>query len=152
MTSLRALVDKAAGFAEAMFDPDEMMIPHFLAEAADGGLTVMALALSGRDLDRTRRLAEVKFKLQGFRRWVFFSEAWSAEYRTGDRAVQPVDHPERIEVVLFDGFDVAGQRRLRATRQILRTKGTAIRLMPLVVVSGRVTDAPSVAIAQGGRP
>lgn len=146
MTSLRALIEQASGYAEALFDPKSILTPYYVAEAADGGLTVMALAAVGPRLDELRRSVELRLTLEGMRRWVFFSEAFLAEYAAGEaEQIEPVDHPERVEVILFDAVELKAERRLTATRQILDTGG-AKRLMPLVVQRRLGAFRPSVAV------
>ena len=108
----------------------------------------MALAAVGPKLDALRRSVELRLTLEGMRRWVFFSEAFIAEYAAGDAApVEPVDHPERIEVILFDAVEVQAGRRLTATRQILDAGGRK-RLMPLVVQRRLGAFRPSVAMGR----
>lgn len=142
MTSLRGLIDQASGFAEVLFKPDDVMFPHFVAEDAAGGLTVATLAATGRDLDLMRQRMALRFALDRYRRWVFFGESWMVEYQGGAPMCEPCEHPERIEIVQFDGLDISSGRRLRASRQILRQDGTA-RLMPLVFRTTRSFDMPS---------
>ena len=150
MGTLRALIEQASDMAAAMYDPDDVLTPHFIAEAADGSITMVAVMASGRDLDLFRNSVPKRLAADGCRRWVFFSEAYSAKYRAGDVKVEPVDHPERIEVVVFDGYDVPGNRTCRATRQILRLDGSA-RLMPLVVNGGTTGFVPSMTSREGRR-
>lgn len=146
MGTLRDLIEKASGFAEAMFDPDDMLTPHIIAEDADGGITVVALAVPGSDIDRYREMMQLRLLAEGKRRWCFFSEAWMAEYLKGGPAtVEPVDHPERVEVVTFDAFDVPGNRRVAATRQIHRD-GDNSRLLPLVMRPEPARYRPSIGV------
>lgn len=150
MGTLRSLIDQASAFAEAAFDPDDVMTPHIIAEGADGKFTVVAIGASGADLDRFRMLIPLRLQAEGHRRWVYLSEAWRASYRAGDPKVDPVDHPERMEVVTFDAFDVPGNRRVIASRQILRLDGGA-RLMPLVINERPAGFVPSLASREARR-
>lgn len=143
MGTLRSLVDQASGYAEVLFDPDDAMMPHFVAQEAGGAVTIAALGMGGADLDLMRKAMALKFERDGFRRWVFFSEGWMVEANGQPRRGDPQDDPERIEVILFDAFDVAGNRRLRARRQILRPDGQLARVMPLVISHGPVFDYPT---------
>ena len=142
MTSLRRLIEQASGYAETLFDPDDVMFPHFVAEDATGGITVAAIAAGSRDLDRMRAGMAQRFALDRYRRWVFFAESWLVEYDGGRPTCEPCQHPERIEVVQFDALDIGSGRRLRGSRQILRQDGTA-RLMPMVFRNVPVVDVPS---------
>ena len=143
MGTLRALIDQASDLAEGMFDPADVLMPHLIAEAADGGIVLVALAVSGPDLDMMRKAVAARFEAEGHRRWVFFSEGWKVEYSGGPSRGDPQDDPERIEVVQFDAFDVPGQRRVRASRQILRSEGEVARLLPLVISRARTVDFPT---------
>ncbi|QGY05569.1 hypothetical protein MMSR116_29480 [Methylobacterium mesophilicum SR1.6/6] len=143
MGSLRSLLDQASSYAEALFDPDDVIRSHFVAEAADGSLTVAVLDMGGADLDHMRKAMALKFEREGFRRWVFFSEGWMVEPSDHRRRGDPQDDPERVEVILFDAFDVGGNRRVRARRQILRTDVAAARVMPLVISQGPVVYYPT---------
>ena len=146
MTSLRTLIDKASEMAEARFDPTEPMMPQFLVVKADGGLTLYALAMGGRDLDAVRRDLELRFRLERCLRWVFVAEAWLVEYSAGGNAeLAPVDHPERIEVIQFDAYEAASGKRRRGSRQILRVADGDVRLLPMVVPSVKVVDVPTEA-------
>lgn len=143
MGTLRELIDHASGFAESLFAPDDEMWPHFVAEAADGSITVATLAVEGAELDLMRKALGLRFEREGQRRWVFFAEGWKSEPARGGHLVDPQDDPERIEVVLFDAFDAAGNRRVRGSRQILRIEGQPARLLPLVITRGPTFDAPT---------
>lgn len=148
MNPLRKLVDQASHYAEAVFDPEESFFPHFIAVDATGGITVVTMALAGADLDRGRRDAETRFRLDRYQRWVFFAEAWMADIAAGDRVVDPVDHPERIEVVQFQGLDLVTGHRYRGSRQILRAPDVC-RLLPLVEgKADRSFDRPAVIMSE----
>lgn len=142
MDSLRSLIDRASGYAETLFKRDDVMMPHFIAEDAEGGITIAALALSGSDLDEMRRTMALKFLLDGYRRWVFVSEAWMVEYESGVSKLAPADHPERLEIIQFDALDIAGNRRRRARRQIFR-HDNGVRLLPLVFSDLPTVDVPA---------
>ena len=146
MGTLRDLIDRASTYAEAMFDPDDCLTPHIIAEDAAGAITVVALSVPGSQIDRYREMMQLKLLAEGKRRWVFFSEAWMAEYPTGGPAkVEPVDHPERLEIVMFDAVDVPGNRRVAASRQIHRDGGGS-RLMPLVMRREPARYRPSIGV------
>lgn len=146
MSTLRALIEQASEYAGAMYDPDDLLTPHYIAEGADGGLIVVAVLPFG-SLDRLRKDVELQLKLQGVRRWVFFSEAYSASYNAREAVkVDPIDHPERIDVIMFDGCELQDGRRLSATRQVLDTDGKK-RLMPLVIQRKPAFYRPSVVVA-----
>lgn len=148
MGTLRDLIDQASSYAEAMFDPDDIITPHIIAEDAAGSITVVALAVPGSDVDRYRDLMQLKLRAEGKLRWVFFSEAWMAEYLSGGPAkVDPVDHPERVEIVMFDAVDVPGNRRVTASRQIHRDADRS-RLMPLILRREPARYRPSIGVAR----
>lgn len=143
MSTLEALIDQASRYAEAMFDPDDVITPHFVAEAADGSITIAAVAADGTDLDRLRQSLGVKFLMEGYRRWVFLAEAWMVVADLREAPPVPVDHPERMEVIQFDAFEPAARRRVRARRQIVRLAASDVRLMPLVISGSRSSDVPA---------
>ena len=146
MASLRTLIDSASAMVEARLDPAEPLTPHFLVERADGSIAVYALATGGRALDALRRDLDLAFRLDGCRRWVFVAESWLVEYGKGVPAVlAPADHPERLEVIQFDGYDASGDRRMRGSRQILRIGPDAVRLLPMVFSAVRTIDVPAEA-------
>jgi len=142
VSSLRAMIEHVSGMAEAMFDPDDILAPHYYAENGKGQITLVAVLASGRDLDRMRADIALRFKLERYRRWVFFSEAWAVEYDAGAKSVEPSKHPERMEVIQFQALDIATDRALRARRQILRL-GEDVKLMPLHFGGPRAVDVPA---------
>jgi hypothetical protein len=65
-----------------------------------------------------------------FVRWVFVSEAWTAEMKSGDQL--PAKHPNRVEIVAFCGTEAATGETLIASRQSYRPAIGGARLLPLV--------------------
>lgn len=150
MGSLRTLIERASDWSESLFDPADVMMPHYVAEAADGSITIFAMAVGGRDLDQYRALMQIKFSSEGYSRWVFFAESWAVEYDKGETShFEPKDHPNRMEVVQFTGLDARGNRSLRASRQICRLPGGTGRLLPLVFRRVPCFDVPTTTVAQG---
>lgn len=131
--TLRNFVREASKHAEGLFDPDDQMLAHIIAERRDGGIEVYVCPMSGPDEEVMFRVSiPSKLKASGkFRWWCFFSEAWAVEYSEACQLTTlPEDHSERFEVITFVAESRTGEQ-VKASRQIYRGEGLA-RLMPLV--------------------
>lgn len=135
--TLRAFVEKASGLADCFFNPDGQMLAHFIAERLDHKITLIASTMSGPDEERMFRLGmPLKLRHEGFVRWCFFTEAWTAPSAGSgpgqEGYIFPADRPDRMEVVIFAAEEAATGEKVAASRQISRGPDGRGKLLPLV--------------------
>lgn len=131
--ALRALVDQASAVVDSLYRPENELQPTILAETWDGRVVAIGAASMANTAEETAFRVGLPQVLRraGFRRWVFFSEAWMAAYAAGEPATTlPKDRPEHVEVVAFHAEDRDGNQA-SASRQ-LAGEGERRRLLPLV--------------------
>lgn len=138
-TELRALIEDASAMAEAIFEPVGQSLAHILAIGPDGKRHLVACPMADADEERMFRIfVPRQLKARGFQRWVFFCEAWRAEYPAGGEGPEdapPKTRPDRMEIFTFAAESADGTI-LMAERQIYRPVPDAPgRLMPLVFSS-----------------
>jgi hypothetical protein len=131
---LRAMLNYASDFAERRFAQQGVIYPLYHA-ITSGGEQLIEPAPSP-DKDVGVAIIRALFDLRDVVRYVFFDEAWTLE-----KLVQPEElawierhgvrkHPQRVEVVMFQGEDSeAGQ--ISAHRKIIRPKNGRAYLGPL---------------------
>lgn len=132
---LHELIEQASTLVDTLFDPNGQMFAHILAISADGRRILMTCPMVNAEEETMFRMQTPQLlRVAGFQRWCFFSEAWSAEYRTdADPQRQlPADRPDRMEVVTFAAEQQGTSEVLVAVRQIYRSPDAPARLMPLV--------------------
>jgi hypothetical protein len=130
---LEQLIDKASNFAEVMMREKGEVAPiwHMITE---GGEELIELTPALENKDLAIGLMKAMFEFFHVVRYVHFTEAWTLDYR-GEKARkisadewQKIanegvrNHPDRIEVVMFQAEDnEAGL--ITGHREIIRDKG-----------------------------
>lgn len=113
LSKLYELMEQTWGYALDTFDPESEMLIKFLAQEADGGLSIYVTPWQN-DFDKTMILNMLRkqFKEKGIQRYVLMSEVWTASYSDKaerDKAVEdrlmPRDHPNRVEKLMLLGVD-----------------------------------------------
>ncbi len=140
---LRTLIEEASRMADTIFEPAGQSFAHILAIGPDGKVNLIACPMADSDEERLFRIfVPRQLKARGFKRWVFFCEAWSAEYPAGGECpedVPPKTRPDRMEVFTF-AAEASDGTILMAERQIYRPAPDAPgRLMPLVFKTQKAT-------------
>jgi hypothetical protein len=128
--TLRDLIEMASGHAEAMFDPQETMMMRHICEKADGAIEIMVCPVATVAEEVMFRVRLPKTFPGEYARWVFVSEAWTAEMSSGEPL--PSRHPARMEIVAFYATESATGETLIAHRQIYRPAIGGAKLLPLV--------------------
>lgn len=137
MSELRKLLDEASSIAGTLFKPDGQMMAHILTVDRADKRVLIACPMANADEERAFRIGVPRrLRTAGHSRWVFFSEAWSAEYPAGQspQVNLPAHRPDRMEVVTFAATEAATGEQLMASRQIYRAWPAGPgRLLPLVL-------------------
>jgi hypothetical protein len=140
-TELQRLIEDASGMVDTFFEPEGQMMAHILSIDAAGERVLMACQMADATEERMFRIGvPMRLKAAGHRRWVFFTEAWTASYgaEQSPLATPPKERCDRMEVVTFAAEDGQTGERAMASRQIYREReGAPGRLMPLVFSRGR---------------
>jgi hypothetical protein len=131
---LRKLIEHASGFAEeAMRRLGEVApIWHMLTR---NGEEIVELMPPCESKDDAVALIRALMAIKDVVRYVYFAEAWFLDLRGADnlgaarKAAREAyekgiaDHPDRIEVVTFQGEDAESGRSMTGQRRIIREKG-----------------------------
>jgi hypothetical protein len=137
MQSMRAFVETISKTIEKLFDRQGLILPMYHVIERDG--TVSVLPAPARDKDASVALVRAFFEICRPQRYLFVDEAWTVMATDADIAqleayVQRVgslkDHPQRIEVVMFQVED-RDEGQLTASRRIVRPAKGKPRLGPL---------------------
>jgi hypothetical protein len=131
VSALRKLIEQASSYAEDVFDPEQTMMMRHICEKADGGMAMIVCPVGSVEEEVLFRERLPQTFPSQFVRWVFVSEAWSADM-AGEADTLPSKHPLRIEIVAFVATEGATGERLVAHRQIYRPAIGGGRLLPLI--------------------
>ena len=138
VSKLDSFVREVSDMAESMFAPEgKITLAHIYAEQSNGDLAVYMCPMGPDDEAMFRVGVPLTLRAERARRWCFFAEAWMAE-SAASKAMEPIKHPERIEIIVFQAEDLRGNT-LVASRQIYREPDKPPRLMPLVFRDNRNT-------------
>jgi hypothetical protein len=131
---LRAMLAYASDFCERRFAEHGEIVPMWHAVTASGENIIQPRP----PLDKDTAVAMIRalFEIRNVVRYVFFDEAWTLLKLVGPDEMARIDrdglaiHPERVEVVVFQGED-AEWGQITAQRKIIRPAAGKPYLAPL---------------------
>jgi hypothetical protein len=137
-TELRAMIEQASGWAEDWYRGHDALGPIWHMVTRDGRQILTESTPDAGNKDLSVMLMRAAFKHFDVVRYVLVDEAWTVMLKAGDEAGLALarkhgvaNHPDRVEVVLFQGEDASGQ--LTASRVIERRPGRRLRLGKLTI-------------------
>jgi hypothetical protein len=148
---LRAMLAYASHFCEREFARNGVVYPMWHATTSKGETIIETPA--SPDKDASVALIRALFEIRDVVRYVFFDEAWTLL-----KCVQPDEmvridrdglrnHPERVEVVMFQGEDAEWGGQISAHRLIHRPASGKPYLGPFVTLD-ELAHLPHGAVVQ----
>lgn len=104
-------------------EPDGMLRPMIIFEAATGKIEVVPVSFDGEEEKQMlcHRL-RLMFSLLDVQRYVFFSESWAASYKDMNEVhngLMPSERPDRVEVIMTVAADKTGTK-IGSTLELVR--------------------------------
>lgn len=135
LESLRELIEMASNLADSLFAERHCINPMWFAVKSDGDVMIIPPPCDDRDL--AVAMVRALFEIADIRACIFVDEAWmlggefSPQETKRIRARGVVDHPQRVEIILFSAENDAGT--MFGHRRIERRKTGKPHLGPLVI-------------------